>query len=307
MSEDAPVEITRDLATAAREYLRDARAEAGLARRTIASYGGDLERFLRFAHEQGVRRPRDLETAHFVDYLAELRARGRAPSTVKRAWSALRELVRREVERGEITRDPLELLRAPRVPKSLPKALSIDEIERLLAAPQGNAPRAQRDRAFLELLYAAGARVSEAAGLRTDGLVPSLRVVRLLGKGDKARLVPLGERARDALVAWMEGGRKELRNAARNAYVFPGAGSKPLSRTGAWRIVRRAALDAGLAAHVSPHVLRHSFATHLVEAGADLRSVQEMLGHASVRTTEVYTKLETDALLSLHRQFHPRA
>lgn len=307
MTGGAHREALRDLGTASREYLRDARAEAGLARRTIASYGGDLARFGLWAAERGVVHVRELETAHFVDYLASLRASGRAPSSVKRAWSALRELVRREVERGELPRDPLELLRAPRVPKALPKALSVDEIERLLAAPAGDGPRAQRDRAFLELLYASGARVSEAAELRTDGLVPSLRVVRLFGKGDKARLVPLGERAREALVAWIDGGRKRLRNASRNAFVFPGAGAKPLSRAGAWRIVRRATLDAGLAAHVSPHVLRHSFATHLVEAGADLRSVQEMLGHASVRTTEVYTKLETDALLSLHRRFHPRA
>jgi integrase/recombinase XerD len=180
-------------------------------------------------------------------------------------------------------------------------------VGRLLAAPDGEGFLDQRDRALLETIYACGARVSEAVGLRTDALEPSLRVLRLYGKGAKMRLVPLGERARDAIERWIGGGRASLPSAARAPEVFLTKSGRAMSRTDAWRRVKRAALRAGLSADISPHTLRHSFASHLVEGGADLRSVQEMLGHASIRTTEVYTHLDTEHVTSLHRLYHPRA
>ena len=165
---------------------------------------------------------------------------------------------------------------------------------------------AQRDRAFLEVLYACGARVSEAVGLATDAIEPELRVLVLTGKGKKTRVVPLGARARAALESWLAQGRRRLNRDARIRAVFLTRTGRPLDRTNAWRLVRRAAMAAGLRVPVSPHTLRHSFASHLIEAGADLRSVQEMLGHASIRTTEIYTHLDSEHVRSLHRLYHPR-
>jgi integrase/recombinase XerD len=184
--------------------------------------------------------------------------------------------------------------------------LAVEEVERLLAAPDGEGWRDQRDRALLEVLYACGARVAEAIGLRTDSLEPSLRVLRLLGKGSKMRVVPIGARAREALVHWIENGRRELPGGRKRAEVFLSRNGKPLDRTNAWRRVKAVALRAGLAASISPHTLRHSFATHLLAGGADLRAVQEMLGHASIRTTEVYTHLDNEELHGIHRLYHPR-
>jgi integrase/recombinase XerD len=216
-------------------------------------------------------------------------------------------LVRHLTAEGRIPRDPTALLQAPVLRRSLPRTLAVDEVERLLEAPLGSGWRAERDRALLEVLYACGARVSEAVSLRTGEIEPSLRVLRLTGKGSKTRIVPLGRRAKDALEAWMSGGRTKLPGAARAEHVFLTKSGRPMTRLDAWRAVKSAAARAGLPVAISPHTLRHSFATHLVEGGADLRSVQEMLGHASIRTTEVYTHLDTEHVTSLHRLYHPRA
>lgn len=299
------------LPTALREGLDDfleaLRVEAGAARNTLASYASGLERFLRWCARRGVREWSGIEGALVLDYLAARRTEGRKEATVAHDLTAVRMLARHLVREGVLPRDPTALLDSPMLVHALPRFLSIAEVERLLAAPEGDSWRAQRDRALLELLYACGARVSEAVTLRTDSIEPALRVVRLTGKGSKTRLVPLGERARDALRAWIEGGRTSLPGAARRAEVFLTRSGRPLDRVNAWRRVQAAALAAGLRRRISPHGLRHSFATHLIEAGADLRAVQEMLGHASVRTTEVYTHLDADHLRGLHRLYHPRA
>ena len=224
-------------------------------------------------------------------------------------------LLRFLVAEGTLTSDPAALIRAPMLRRALPHALDVEQVERLLAAPEqstragASAPDgiAQRDSALLMVLYSCGARVSEAIGLRTDGLEPSLRVMRLAGKGGKQRLVPCGERARRALERWLGDGRTRIRDALKRPEVFLTRSGAPLDRTNAWRRVKLAALAAGLDPSISPHTLRHCFATHMIEGGADLRSVQEMLGHASIRTTEVYTHLDSEHILSLHRLYHPRA
>jgi integrase/recombinase XerD len=206
-------------------------------------------------------------------------------------------------------RDPTVLIQAPKLARSLPRTLTADDVERFLTAAPGGpdaAWRDLRDRALCEVLYACGARVSEAVSLTTDGLEPSLRVLRLHGKGSKMRLVPLGARARDALAAWIERGRPGLPDARRRREVFLTRSGRPMTRVDAWRRVKALALRAGLPADVSPHTLRHSFATHLIEGGADLRSVQEMLGHASIRTTVFYTHLDAEHVRGLHRLYHPR-
>ncbi|MCY3000322.1 MAG: tyrosine recombinase [Planctomycetota bacterium] len=289
------------------EFLETLRVEAGLSRATLAAYRRDIERAARFFQERGAASFRDVDADGLVAYLASRRADGSAEASVARALSALRMLFRHLAAEGRIDRDPSSLVSAPVLKRSLPRSLSVDEVERLLRAPSGDGWRDQRDRALLEVLYATGARVSEAIGLETDALEPSLRVLRLYGKGSKMRIVPFGERAREALSRWIEDGRRRVPGYLQRKQVFLTYRGAPLDRSNAWRRVKAAALRAGLKTRITPHTLRHSFATHLIEGGADLRSVQEMLGHASVATTEVYTHLDTEHVLSLHRLYHPRA
>jgi len=289
------------------DFLEALRVEAGLARSTLRAYRSDLERALAWAAARGAARFEAIGPEEVVDYLAARRAAGAAEATVAHDLTALRLLFAHLLAERAVQRDPCSLLRAPVLRRSLPHALDVSEVEALLAAPAGQGWRDVRDRALLEVLYACGARVSEAVGLRTDDLEPSLRVLRLTGKGSKTRLVPCGARARAALQAWIHGPRAGLPGAARRSEVFLTRSGAALDRTNAWRRVKAAALRAGLELRVTPHTLRHSFATHLIEGGADIRSVQEMLGHASITTTEVYTHLDRDHVLGVHRLYHPRA
>ena len=292
------------------DFLQALRVEAGLARSTLSTYRGELERTLAWLARRGEDQWSTIQSRTIVDYLALRRAEGAAEATVAKNLSALRMLLRHLVAEGQLERDPSALIPAPLLRRALPRVLSAEQVEQLLAAadrePRAPSWRRQRDRALLEVLYASGARVSEAITLRTDGLEPSLRVLRLTGKGGKTRLVPCGEQARLALQLWIEDGRAKLPQAHKRAEVFLTRSGKPLDRTNAWRRVKSAAVRAGLP-EVTPHTLCHSFATHLIEGGADLRAVQEMLGHASIRTTEVYTHLDTEHVLGLHRLYHPRA
>jgi integrase/recombinase XerD len=288
------------------DFLEALRVEAGLSRNTLRAYRGDLEAFLGWAAEGGLGDWAEVDAELVVDYLDRSRKEGLAEASTARRLSAIRMCLRHLCAEGVLARDPVARVAAPVLRRALPTTLTVEEVERLLGAPQGDDWRALRDRAFLEVLYACGARVAEAVALRTDAIEPSLRILVLTGKGRKTRVVPLGERARGALDLWLSDGRPELAGAARRPEVFLSRSGRPLDRTNAWRLVRRAALEAGLDATVSPHTLRHSFATHLIEGGADLRSVQEMLGHASIRTTEIYTHLDAEHVRSLHRLYHPR-
>ncbi|MFT7667724.1 MAG: integrase/recombinase XerD [Planctomycetota bacterium] len=288
------------------DFLQALRVEAGLARNTLKAYGSALNRFLIWATLRGLDSWPSIDAESVVDYLAIRRAEGLLEATLAQDLTSIRLLMAHLVLERFAQRDPTQLLPAPVLAKSLPHALTIEEVEKLLAAPDGTHWRDQRDRALLEVMYACGARVAEAIGLRTDGLEPSLRVIRLLGKGSKTRVVPIGERAKEALFHWIENGRLELPKARTRPEVFLTCNGNPLDRTNAWRRVKAAALRAGLKQSISPHTLRHSFATHMLAGGADLRAVQEMLGHASIKTTEVYTHLDTDELRSLHRMYHPR-
>jgi len=289
------------------DFLEALRVEAGLARATLQAYRRDLEAAARYFSERGARGFSDVDSDLLVAYLAARREAGAAEASVARGLSALRMLLRHLAAEGRIDSDPASLIAAPRLRHALPRALSVEEVDRLLCAPAGESWRDQRDRALLEVLYATGARVSEACGLRTDGLDPQMRALRLHGKGNKVRLVPMGARAREALARWLEHGRRRVPGSAARREVFVTHRGAPLDRTNAWRRVRAAALRAGLTVRITPHTLRHSFATHMIEGGADLRSVQEMLGHASVQTTEIYTHLDHEHVLALHRLYHPRA
>jgi integrase/recombinase XerD len=289
------------------DFLAALRAETGAARATIVGYRREIAQLCAFLRERGVLRWSQLGPLELIDWLDALRKAGRAERTVAHHLVAARMCLRHLVREGVLERDPAARLSAPLLARSLPKTLAVEEVEALLAAPDTHSLVGLRDRALLEVLYACGARISEALGLRVDQLEPALRVLVLTGKGNKTRVVPCGGRARDALQDWLRDGRPRVPHAAARAEVFLSWRGRPLERTAAWRRVMQAARSAGIRRPVSPHTLRHSFATHLIEGGADLRSVQEMLGHASIATTEIYTHLDSEHVLSLHRLYHPRA
>lgn len=307
MSEDEEGTVPRAMLAELADFLEALRVEAGLARSTLSAYEADLTHFFLWAKRRDVLRPLDIDADLVIDYLSYRRNEGLAEATVARNLVSVRMFVRHMVAEGVLKKDPTALISAPVLRRALPKTLSPQDVDELLDAPEGDGWRAQRDRALLEVLYACGARISEAVGLRTDAIEPSLRVLRLFGKGGKERVVPLGARAKERLEEFLDQGRRQLADSYRTPEVFLSKSGRPLDRTNAWRIVKRCALDAGIRANVSPHTLRHSFATHLLEGGADLRSLQEMLGHASIRTTEIYTHVDIDTIQSLHRLYHPRA
>jgi len=283
------------------EFLDHLALERGLAHNTIAAYRRDLEAHLAFLREISVERPRDAGESHLLRYLARLRKAGAAPATVLRKLSAVRSFYRYLVREGMLDADPTANLESRRLEARLPGVLSLDEVEAILAKPDASTARGLRDRALLELLYASGLRVSEMVGLEVGDLNLKLGFVRCIGKGSKERIVPLGRKAIEALERYLS-----TRKSGATA-LFPGRSRGKLTRVACWQIIKRYAAMAGVKTPVSPHTLRHSFATHLLERGADLRSIQEMLGHADISTTEIYTHVSTDHLREVYQSTHPRA
>ncbi len=288
-------------------WLDELRRGRRLSPRTVDAYSRDLSDYTAFASHHRLK-GWDEATLTFVDgYFASLERRGLSSATVSRRRSTLRGFHGFLARVGQRADDPVALLPAPRRERRLPHALPLGDVEALLAHPQGEEPLALRDRAMLELAYGSGLRVSELVGLLRGNLDLAGRALIVTGKGDKQRMVPFGRSALSALRSWLERGRPQLAPRARHDAVFVNARGGVLSRMGWWKILRAHARGAGVTARVHPHVLRHSFATHLLEGGADLRVVQELLGHASVTTTAIYTHLDRGYLREVHRQFHPRA
>jgi len=290
-------------------YLRHVTIERGLSDHTVAAYRRDLAAYRSWLEERGIGEVEAVTPAIVAEFAAERAAAEPPPaaSSLARLQSSVRGLHRFLAREGVADDDPAQRLRPPKQPRRLPKALTIEQVERLLQAPPAEDPIGIRDRALLELLYATGARVSEAIGLDVDDVAHG-DIVRLRGKGSKERIVPVGSYARVAVDAYLTRVRPEL--AARGTAsprLFLGARGAPLSRQSAWLVIRSAAERAQLTAHVSPHTLRHSFATHLLQGGADVRVVQELLGHASVATTQIYAHFTTDSLRDAYQQSHPRA
>lgn len=289
-----------------REFLVHLVAVRGLSRRTVEAYGRDLGALEAWLTKEGRGSLASIREDDVQSWLRGARLSGAAASTRSRRLSAIKAFVRYLREEGRLSEDPLLRVHAPRQRRPLPKTLSENEVEALLAAPDLAKPRGQRDRAMLEVLYATGLRVSELVDLRTGQLELRRGLVRVLGKGRKERIVPLGTAAIQALGDYMGGARAAL--GAAGDVVFPGRGGRPMTRQAFWARLRRLALDAGLdPRRLSPHVLRHSFATHLVEHGADLRSVQTLLGHSDISTTEIYTHVARERLRRLYDVHHPRA
>lgn len=292
------------------DYLRHLVVERGLAQNTISSYRRDLAIYADWLASRDIAGPSaatEQDLGDFVRFLGADRVPPLATSSIARVLSAVRGLHRFLAEEGLVAADVSRELRPPKLPMRLPKAIPVDDVEALIAAAGGEEPTDLRDTALLEVLYATGARVSEAVSLNVDDLVDQ-EVVRLFGKGGKQRIVPLGSYARRAVDAYLVRARPLLsaRGTATPA-LFLGVRGKRMSRQAAWEAIRDAAETAGLATSVSPHTLRHSFATHLLEGGADVRVVQELLGHSSVATTQIYTLVTADTLREMYTAAHPRA
>ena len=281
--------------------------EQGASPRTHEAYGRDLARFATFAVTRGATTPTDVTARLLRDYIYHLKDLGLAPASIRRNISALRTYFKFLLGEGHVARDPSERLESPKRWRTLPEVLTVAEIDRLLAAPTLDDPLVFRDRALLELAYGAGLRVSEWISIGLRDVMFDEGLVRVFGKGSKERLVPIGRRAIGAVATYMRELRPRLEHGEGRGALFLNARGQPLTRMGAWKILQKYVTRAGIEKHVSPHTLRHSFATHLLEGGADLRAVQEMLGHADISTTQIYTHVDREYLRTVHRQYHPRA
>lgn len=277
----------------------------GRATNTLLAYRRDLARYEAFCAKREIAHPREIDSRLIGNFVAELTGLGLSPASVARSLSAVKTFHRYLVQNDVCSVNPARSLRTPRLPRRLPHVLSVRQVRRLLGAPPAGEPLGIRDRAILAILYGCGLRVSEAAGLMLDDVDFDALFVRVRGKGDRERLVPFGDMTRGALEAYLDGPRFVGDRTDDAGRVFLGRRRNGLTRMGLWQIVRRAALRVDLADEVTPHTLRHSFATHLVEAGADLLAVQMMLGHSSVVTTQIYTHLDKGHLSSVHRSCHP--
>ena len=280
--------------------------ERGLADRTVRAYRRDLAKLVDFLVERGVGRPEAITPAHLQEYVFSLKDRGLRATSIRRAQSSMRTYFGFLVGEGILGKDPSERLESPRVWRRLPDALGREDVERLLDAPDPDSRFYWRDRAILETLYATGVRVSELTGLELRALDLEQGLCLVFGKGSKERLVPVGRPAVRALTRYLKELRPVLDRGRGEGRVFLNARGAPISRMSVWRLVEGSAQRAGIRKKVSPHTLRHTFATHLLEGGADLVAVQELLGHTDISTTQIYTHLDREYLRDVHRRYHPR-
>jgi integrase/recombinase XerD len=298
------------LASSLERYLRYVSIERGLSTNTVAAYRRDLGVYLAFLDESAVHQPSEATPAHIAAFTRHLSTREQAPltaSSISRMLSSVRSFHRYLLDEGQVEVDVATEATPPKLPSRLPKAISVEQMAAVLATCEGDSPQAMRDRALLELLYATGARISEAVALNVDDVIDQ-DVVRLFGKGGKQRIVPLGSYARSAIDTYLVRVRPQLaqRGTATPA-LFLGLRGQRVSRQNAWLIIKAAAERAELGVEISPHTFRHSFATHLLAGGADVRVVQELLGHSSVATTQIYTLVTADTLRDMYTTAHPRA
>jgi len=287
-----------------RDYLS---LEAGTSANTVHNYMRDIRRLASHASRRGAHGPDAVTAAQLREFVYDLKDLGLAPATIRRQVSAIRTYYRFLVGEAHATRDPSERLESPKQWRRVPTVLTVAEVERLVVTPNAVEPLGIRDRALLELAYATGVRVSELVGLQLQHILYQDGLARVFGKGSKERIVPVGRRALGAVALYAREIRPLLDRTSGGGTLFLNARGTPLSRVGAWGVIKRAARQAGIAKRVTPDTLRHTFATHLLEGGADLRAVQEMLGHRDLATTQLYTHVDRDYLRTVHRQFHPRA
>ena len=280
--------------------------ERGLSTNYQLSTRSSLERFFAWAAGLGIASVGEVTPPLLSDFLISEKKRGLSATSIKLEAVALRIFFRFLTSRGRLPSDPAEKLPLPRLPQTLPQPLSKEEMAKLVAAPAGDTPLEIRDRALLELLYACGLRIAEACSVRLENLDEEGGVIRITGKGNKTRMIPVGRAALEALTFYLTNARPKLVSARSGAAIFLSVRGHPLTPARIWQLVRHYAKLAGIEESIHPHQLRHSFATHLLAGGADLRIIQEMLGHASIATTQIYTQVDRGQLKSVHQKFHPR-
>jgi len=282
--------------------------EKGRSKNTCAGYATDLRLFAAFLKTRKVETSVAVTRAHIVDYLGVARAQGLTPRTRARRTAAIRAFFRFLCERHRVASDPTALLDPPKKGRVLPRVLSEDETTQLLESVKGTDLRDLRDRALLEVLYGCGLRVSEACDVKLDAIVSEGELLRVFGKGSKERVVPIGQGAGEALTRYFASARDAFTHGdLSETHIFVTRRGRPFTRQGIFKIIRERAAAVGIAsARISPHVLRHSYASHMLAHGADIRAIQELLGHADIGTTQVYTHVDTGAFGKLHRQYHPR-
>ncbi|MFB7155508.1 site-specific tyrosine recombinase XerD [Lysinibacillus sp. NPDC056232] len=291
------------------DYIHFIQVERQLSDNTLASYRRDLDNYVNFLREvEGMSDFRKVERTTILRHLEQLRMQGKTSRTVARHISSIRSFHQFLLREKRAETDPTVHLEMPIIEQKLPNVLSIEEIEALLAAPNRSKPQGIRDVAMLELLYGSGMRISELIALDLADIHLTMGFVRVFGKGGKERIIPLGKSALSALSTYLDGARSQLQGKyPKTEAFFINQRGKRLTRQGCWKLMKEHALKAGIQHELTPHTLRHSFATHLVENGADLRAVQEMLGHADISTTQIYTHISKSRLSEVYKQFHPRA
>ena len=290
------------------QFLDYLASECGLSQNTIQAYRHDLTAFVLCLHEKRHTSFQSVTADTVLAHMVRLKEKGLHTNSAARALVTIRMLFRFLWAEGKIPENATSLLESPKFARHLPEVMTEREVTALLAAPDVAGISGLRDRAILELLYATGARVSEVSRMTLDALHLDLGYVRCMGKGSKERIVPVGDQAAAAIREYLASARPILLRGRNVEWLFPGGGkSAPLTRKTIWQILKKTALKAGVGRRISPHTLRHSFATHLLEHGADLRAIQEMLGHADIATTQLYTHVDRSRLKAIHRQFHPRA
>ncbi len=287
-------------------FLQHLSIEKGLSHNTIEAYARDLRMFGAYLFSKRILDFRPKSKEDMTGFLRHLRAQGLAPRSLARNISTLKGFFKFLLSEKQITESPLQRIRTPKIVPRLPSVLSLKEVEDLVGQPNHNRPLGMRDWAMMELLYATGLRVSELVNLSINDVNLEVGYLRTKGKGGKERIVPIGGAATRALKSYLNGPRKSMALRSNASTLFLGRGGRKISRQGFWKILRKHAQSAGIGKRITPHTLRHSFATHLLEGGADLRSIQSMLGHADISTTQIYTQVSRDHLKQLHQKFHPR-
>lgn len=290
-----------------KEYLNVLKLEKNLSENTISSYSNDLSAFFRFLESYGLNDPSEVKGSHLSSFFRSLKNLGLTGSSSARYFSSIKGFFRYLLVNKYINENPVEKLTPPKLAKNLPEVLSVNEIDLIFSKPGTGDKLGLRDRAILELMYACGTRVSEMINLKVSDLFFEDEVIRVFGKGSKERIVPIGTSAVKWITSYLNKSRPLLEKKMKSEnYLFLNGRGTRLSRMGAWKIIGRYAKEAGIMKSVHPHTFRHSFATHLLEGGADLRAVQEMLGHADISTTQIYTHIDREYIKQVHKEFHPR-
>lgn len=287
-------------------FLNYLSVERGLAKNTLVSYKRDLESYTDFLSSKGIDTLAKTKREDITDFMLRQKDRGLSPNSISRSLAAIKVFYRFLVRERILALDPTSLIDSPKLWKKIPETLSLNEVDALLVQPNTRDRQGLRDRAILEALYATGMRVSEAVNLKADNVNLEIGFLRCIGKGNKERVVPLGKKAVASIDRYLQSSRPSFLKDKKSELLFLNRFGNSISRQSLWKMIKKYAREAGIKKPMRPHILRHSFATHLLERGADLRSVQEMLGHANISTTQIYTHINKDRLKSIHRMFHPR-